>query len=332
MTDPGAVQVSEVGPEAAETLTDLIHDGFGSRPSLDPPATALAETVATVADALRTGGGLLATVSGRPVGGLLLDMADAHVGAGGWLGLRRVTVSPAARRHGVASALAAAAEEVAHRRGVPRMRLAARVELPETVALWTRLGYREIDRQGPLLTLAQETPVRCVADDADATRELGRRLAGALRAGDLVILTGDLGAGKTTLTQGLGEGLGVRGPVTSPTFVLSRVHPSEVGGPALVHVDAYRLGLAAAGTGAGTGAGAGALELDDLDLDLSLDTAVTVVEWGEGLAERLAEDRLHVSLRRAVGGRDREPGEQRAVTLTAVGARWVGSDIRALVT
>ena len=248
MTDPGAVQVSEVGPEAAETLTALIHDGFGSRPALDPPATALDETVATVADALRAGGGLLATVSGRPVGGLLLDVVDAHA-AGGWLGLRRVTVSPAAQRHGVASALAAAAEEVARRRGIPRMRLAARVELPATVALWTRLGYREIDRQGPLLTLAKETPVRCVADDADATRELGRRLASALRAGDLVILTGDLGAGKTTLTQGLGEGLGVRGPVTSPTFVLSRVHPSEVGGPALVHVDAYRLGLAAGAGG-----------------------------------------------------------------------------------
>lgn len=317
VTDPGAVQVSEVGPEAAETLTALIHDGFGSRPALDPPATAMDETVETVAEALGDGGGLLATLSGRPVGGLLLDTAD------GWLALRRVTVSPAAQGRGVASALGAAAEEVARRREIPRMRLAARVELPATVALWTRMGYREIDRHGPLLTLAKETPVRCVADDADATRELGRRLAAGLRAGDLVILTGDLGAGKTTLTQGLGEGLGVRGPVTSPTFVLSRVHPSEVGGPALVHVDAYRLGL---------GQGEGALELDDLDLDLSLDTAVTVVEWGEGLAERLAEDRLHVSLRRAVGGRDREPSEQRTVTLTAVGARWVGSDIRALVT
>ncbi len=319
LTDAGAVQVSEVGPEAAETLTALIHDGFGSRPALDPPATAMDETTETVAEALRVGGGLVATLSGRPVGGLLLDTTD------GWLGLRRVTVSPAAQGRGVASALGAAAEEVARRRGIPRMRLAARVELPATVALWTRLGYREIDRQGPLLTLAKETAVRCVAEDADATRELGRRLAAALRAGDLVILTGDLGAGKTTLTQGIGEGLGVRGPVTSPTFVLSRVHPSEVGGPALVHVDAYRLGL-------GQGGDPGALELDDLDLDLSLDTAVTVVEWGEGLAERLADDRLHVSLRRAVGGQDREPSEQRAVTLTAVGARWVGSDIHRLVT
>ena len=98
------------------------------------------------------------------------------------------------------------------------------------------------------------------------------------------LLIGDLGAGKTTFTQGLGAGLGVRGPVTSPTFVIARVHPSEVDGPALVHVDAYRLG--------------GLDELDDLDLDTSLDEAVTVVEWGEGLAEGLAESRLEVRIER----------------------------------
>ncbi|MGO4245441.1 tRNA (adenosine(37)-N6)-threonylcarbamoyltransferase complex ATPase subunit type 1 TsaE, partial [Janibacter sp. RAF20_2_2] len=102
--------------------------------------------------------------------------------------------------------------------------------------------------------------------DTDATTALGRRLATLLRAGDLVVLTGGLGAGKTTLTRGLGAGLGVRGAVTSPTFVIARVHPSLVGGPELVHVDAYRLG--------------GAAELDDLDLDSELDEAVTVVEWG----------------------------------------------------
>src|SRR3954452_386639 len=111
---------------------------------------------------------------------------------------------------------------------------------------------------------------------------LGRRLAGLLRAGDLVVLTGGLGAGQPTLTQGIGDGLGVRGPVTSPTFVIARVHPSQVGGPALVHVDAYRLG--------------GALELDDLDLDADVADSVTVVEWGHGLAEDLSEDRLEVVL------------------------------------
>lgn len=116
---------------------------------------------------------------------------------------------------------------------------------------------------------------------ADAMRELGRRLAGVLRAGDLVILSGPLGAGKTTLVQGIGEGLGVRGRVTSPTFVIARVHPAAAG-PALVHADAYRLGSA--------------IELDDLDLDTDVSSSVTVVEWGEGLAEGLADDRLEIAI------------------------------------
>ena len=113
--------------------------------------------------------------------------------------------------------------------------------------------------------------VSLVAAEAEDTRGFARRLAGLLRPGDLLILSGDLGAGKTTFTQGLGAGLGVRGDVTSPTFVIARVHPSLVDGPALVHVDAYRL--------------RGGLELDDLDLDASLEDAVTVVEWGSGVAE-----------------------------------------------
>jgi tRNA threonylcarbamoyladenosine biosynthesis protein TsaE len=143
---------------------------------------------------------------------------------------------------------------------------------------------------------------RLVLPGVDDTRALGRVLGGLLRAGDLVVLTGGLGAGKTTLTQGLGDGLGVRGPVTSPTFVIARVHPSTVRGPALVHVDAYRL--------------AGALELDDLDLDASVDDSVTVVEWGHGLAEDLSEDRLEVVL-------DVDPTtEVRVATVTGVGGRW----------
>src|SRR6478609_5218130 len=134
---------------------------------------------------------------------------------------------------------------------------------------------------------------------AEDTRRWGHRLAQVHAAGDLVVLTGDLGAGKTTLTQGLAEGLGVRGPITSPTFVIARVHPSLVGGPALVHVDAYRLG--------------GFAELDDLDLDASLEDSVTVVEWGHGLAEDLAEDRLELVL----AGED-----TRTVRLDAHGAHW----------
>jgi tRNA threonylcarbamoyladenosine biosynthesis protein TsaE len=136
-------------------------------------------------------------------------------------------------------------------------------------------------------------------ETAAETQAFGRRLGALLRAGDLIVLTGDLGAGKTTLTQGIADGLGVRGPITSPTFVIARIHPSLVGGPALVHVDAYRLGSA--------------LELDDLDLDADLDQSVTIVEWGAGLAEQLSEERLEISL----------TGEDvRTARLVGVGARW----------
>ena len=113
---------------------------------------------------------------------------------------------------------------------------------------WTRLGYAEAGRRVPRSSCARLLPFDLDLPDAAATRALGRRLASELAAGDLVILTGDLGAGKTTLTQGLGDGLGVRGDVTSPTFVIARVHPSLGDGPELVHVDAYRLGGAGSST------------------------------------------------------------------------------------
>jgi tRNA threonylcarbamoyladenosine biosynthesis protein TsaE len=146
---------------------------------------------------------------------------------------------------------------------------------------------------------------------AEDTQAFGRRLGERLRAGDLVVLTGDLGAGKTTLTQGIGEGLGVRGPITSPTFVISRIHPSLVGGPALVHVDAYRLGSQ--------------LELDDLDLDADLDAAVTVVEWGSGLAEALTDSPLEIRIERAVAAPDVDPEDDpRVVVLAPIGPAWWG--------
>jgi tRNA threonylcarbamoyladenosine biosynthesis protein TsaE len=144
-----------------------------------------------------------------------------------------------------------------------------------------------------------------IATDGDM-RDLGRRLAALLRAGDLVMLAGPLGAGKTTLVQGIGAGLGVRGPVTSPTFVIARVHPPLAGdGPALVHADAYRLGSFG--------------EVDDLDLDTDADSAVTVVEWGTGLAEPLADDRLEISIEP-----DRD-GDVRTVRINGHGARWHGA-------
>ncbi len=121
----------------------------------------------------------------------------------------------------------------------------------------------------------------------EAMESLGHRIGSLLHAGDLVVLVGELGAGKTTLTRGIGEALHIRGPVTSPTFVLSRVHPPVAGdGPALVHIDGYRL--------------SGPRELDDLDVDW--DGAVAVVEWGEGLLDGVAESWLRVAIDRPHGG------------------------------
>ena len=121
-------------------------------------------------------------------------------------------------------------------------------------------------------------------DDMEA---FGERIGGMLRPGDLVVLTGALGAGKTTLTRGVAAGLGVRGPVQSPTFVIARTHPSLVGGAPLVHVDAYRLGSA--------------LELDDLDIDV--DRSVVIVEWGRGMVDGLRDEWWEIELERELGGR-----------------------------
>lgn len=131
------------------------------------------------------------------------------------------------------------------------------------------------------------------------TQAFGRELAALLRPGDLVVLAGPLGAGKTALTQGIGAGLGVPGPVTSPTFVLARVHRG--GRLPLVHVDAYRL--------------RGMADVDDLDLDATTEEAVTVVEWGHGLVEQLADEHLVVEL-------DRRDDDVRTARLVPVGPGW----------
>lgn len=160
--------------------------------------------------------------------------------------------------------------------------------------------------------------VRVLCRSAEETRALARRLGQRLHGGDVVVLTGDLGAGKTTFVQGLALGLGVTQPVTSPTFVLARhqrADPSgpRPGGPDLVHVDAYRLD--------------GALELDDLDLDSDLDRSVVVVEWGRGLAERLSPRRVEVRIEREAvaphpgpdGGGGAADDEERTLHLALVG-------------
>ena len=138
----------------------------------------------------------------------------------------------------------------------------------------------------------------------DDTRAFGERLARLLRAGDLVLLVGPLGAGKTALAQGIGAGLGVRGDVTSPTFVIARVHPPDPrrgGRFPLVHVDAYRLG--------------GAVEVDDLDLDATTEESVTVVEWGQGIVEQLTDAHLEVRI-------DRRDDDTRVLTLVGHGGGW----------
>ena len=169
---------------------------------------------------------------------------------------------------------------------------------------WAALGFGQL-APGELVR-----PVDLALADLAATRALGSRLARSLRAGDLLVLTGPLGAGKTSLTQGLAEGLGVRGAVTSPTFVLARAHRGPL---PLLHVDAYRLQEAPDPGDV----------LADLDLELALEDGVVVVEWGEGLVEQVGEHRLHVTLQRPRGTADSPAGAPaRSARVRAHGARW----------
>ena len=131
---------------------------------------------------------------------------------------------------------------------------------------------------------------------------LGQQLGSQLRAGDLILLNGPLGAGKTVFVQGIGAALGFN-EVTSPTFVISRIHKGAL---SLIHVDAYRL----------LESGNAALYLDDLDLDTPRESAVTVIEWGGAESARLSDDRLEIDIDRSA--------EDRVVTIRAVGPRWAG--------
>ena len=166
--------------------------------------------------------------------------------------------------------------------------------------------------------------MRVHLESLEHMRTFAAALADHLRAGDLLILTGNLGAGKTTFTQSLGKTLDVAGRITSPTFVIAREHPSRSGGPALVHVEAYRL--------------ADGEELEDLDLDSELDESITVVEWGAGMAEQLSSDHLDITITpvwdenaedgiadgEPVGADDEDESEdeRRTVDLTGRGAAW----------
>lgn len=251
---------------------------------------------------------------------------DALVGAASWLrspeGIRllRIVVEPELQRQGLGTALVAAIEELgaleaqvaeeefkaddsAGRRPFSRAAAPARrifVDVADhTDADWLRsLGYVGMDER-----LSRALPTVVSVPTAAAMHNLGLHLASLVHPGDLLILTGDLGAGKTTLTQGIGHGLGVEDPVTSPTFVLSRVYPGGEGRPDLVHVDAYRM--------------ESLHEIDDIDLDSDLERSVTVVEWGAGVAEQLADERLDITIRRGAT-------DEREVVIRGTGPRWNG--------
>ena len=141
----------------------------------------------------------------------------------------------------------------------------------------------------------------------EQTATFARVLATHVQAGDVILLTGNLGAGKTTLTQMIGKELNVRGRITSPTFVIAREHEAVGDGPGLVHVDAYRL--------------EDEMELDDLDLDAELDDMVTIIEWGRGKAEQLSDSYLDIFIDRPESDPE---SEARTYTLSANGPRWEG--------
>ena len=158
--------------------------------------------------------------------------------------------------------------------------------------------------------MTQHVIAKLEASTPDEMHELGLKLARLLEAGDLVVLTGPLGAGKTTLTRGVGEGLTAIGNVSSPTFVIARTHKRKDGGPVLVHVDAYRLG--------------GPLELDDLDIDY--ENSIVLVEWGKGMTDDLVESWLEIIIERerAVehNADDSEVADPRKVSIMGYGPRW----------
>lgn len=301
-------------PADAEEIVGVVHAAFAARRRTDPPPTALLESAETIAATITEGEAAVAVLDGRIVGNVMIDYSNTQLppGHAPTALLERVSTHPAAQGLGVASALVTFVLSHLAARDAAHVALFVRREFPEIRRWWEKHGFAVTEHFENSWVLRRTVPVVVEVPDAAAMQALGRALAPVLRAGDLVIASGDLGAGKTTFTQGLGEGLGVEGPIISPTFVLARVHRSTVGGPALVHADAYRLG--------------GFAELEDLDLEESLDDSVTVVEWGSGVAERLASDLLEIDIRRGLDPAD----DTRWVYLTPHG-RWERAEIAAAV-
>ncbi len=325
MSDLEVVEASvNDAAEVCAVIQAAMRVAVSAQERVGPPAT-VQQTVESVAEVIERDGGLLCRVDGVPAGALLF--ADEGNGA---LRLRGVATLPHLQSRGVATAVVGVAEEVAADRGYDDVVLRIRSDLPATVNFWQRRGYAELaPPAGTCLTLGKALPVEVVTRSPHDSWAVGGCIARLAKPGDVVILTGDLGAGKTTLTQGIAKGLRVRGEVTSPTFVIARVHPPMGHGPALVHVDAYRLGST--------------LELDDLDLDAALDESVTVVEWGQGIAEGLSTNLLSVAIERTRGGdtvaarrwgqaAEEDAEDVRSITVTPTGARWVGAGVRSAVT
>jgi tRNA threonylcarbamoyladenosine biosynthesis protein TsaE len=283
-----------VGAAPVNEVLAMTRLAYADQHDLVPLSGALTETAETVAADFAEGGGVLL----RDATGRLVATCRLRRRGPAWV-LRRVAVDPAHAGRGLGRRLAEEAHAWAAEEGVLRTHVGVRHVLPGNRAFWARLGYQPLVEHAFWSELVRPLPL--VLADPGETYALGARLAGDLRPGDLVVLSGPLGAGKTGLTQGIGAALGVRGPVTSPTFVLARVHRGPL---PLVHVDAYRLRD-----------GGGRLELDDLDLDASVADSVTVVEWGEGLVEGLAESRLDVAL-------SRPEDDTRIAVVRPVGARW----------
>jgi tRNA threonylcarbamoyladenosine biosynthesis protein TsaE len=304
--------VSIASPQDAAAMVEVIHSAFGARPPLDPPSTAITETAESLAASLRRGSGVFARVGGRPAGVIMV-----LPGVDGIATFSRVSVHPELQRHGIASAMVAAAEELAAIQGSQQVELFTRAEFPEFLAFWQHRGFAVNRVVSHGVILVKPLPLAIKVPTREAMVRLGERLAQLLERGDVIIAGGDLGAGKTTLTQGIGRALGSEGPVISPTFVLARIHPSTIGRPTLMHVDAYRL--------------SSSYELDDLDLDAAVADSITVVEWGQGIAEGLAEDRLEIDIWTspadvsAVGD-----DSERVVTFRTVGARWGEVDLSVL--
>jgi tRNA threonylcarbamoyladenosine biosynthesis protein TsaE len=289
---------------AAEVVHAITQQAYALRPPLDPPSSALRETVDDVRVDLAEHGGLIAFDNGLPIGSLRFRFD----GAAAWL--RRVGVVPGHMRRGVGTQLVTHAHALLAQRTLDELRVGVRFALADNRRFWESLTYAELGSDDHSYILSRHPPYAgtiAAPDDMDA---LGRRLATLLGPGDLIVCIGELGAGKTAFAKGVGAGLGVKDAVTSPTFVLARAHEATAG-VTFVHADAYRLGAVADPLG----------ELDTLDLDATVAESVTLVEWGEGLVERIAPDRVEVRISVV-------DDDTRHVVVDGLGVRWAGIDLR----